>query len=663
MFKTCHLICFYSIKFGRARRHIAFYHEITYNLVMRENIKLAFRFYLVNCLFACGIGIIYLSAMQLPSYADLSWSGLALVWLTGITLNIGYLPLLAFPIAFLIPVILLFVARNRKIAFCISGLIAAFVLFLLLADALLFYQYRFHLNRFFLSIFFSTKMNQFFDFSALELGIIVLGSVVLLLLEWLTVVLVLRSIKRRRFLIRPQFFGLIVFAGLLISTFNLLYAPNVFLRTRQDIFRAHAIVTKADLFPFYDALLKAALPKTLNPERVMNIFSGAINQPSGESINISYPLHPLLCRAPKRPYNLIVILVDSLRADMLNKQDMPYMYRFSQRNLVFKHHLSGGNSTLAGMLSFFYAISPSYRESLLKEKISPVLMNVLSRDHYQLAVFPSAFLGYPFNFDKTIFKRVKNLQLRQPANSPDNRDRELNQQFIHFLKQAKNRKQPFFAFAFYDAAHSYCQTSSVPRRFQPAASMCERIFRTNKTNPLPFLNQYKNAVRFDDQLIHRVLSALQKEGLLEDSVVIISGDHGQEFNDSKTNSWDHGENFTAYETEIPLVIHWPGKSSAVYRYETTHYDIAPTLMHRLLGCQNPYSDYSIGRGLFRKGGRPFVLINSYLDYAVVQPHQATIVGPTGQLRVVSPENKLLFNTTPNFPLLKKSWKLMYRFSH
>ncbi|MCC8153005.1 MAG: sulfatase-like hydrolase/transferase [Tannerellaceae bacterium] len=44
-----------------------------------------------------------------------------------------------------------------------------------------------------------------------------------------------------------------------------------------------------------------------------------------------------------------------------------------------------------------------------------------------------------------------------------------------------------------------------------------------------------------DSLIGEVFSALEEKGMLENSVIIITGDHGQEFNENKEIIGDMGE--------------------------------------------------------------------------------------------------------------------------
>lgn len=71
---------------------------------------------------------------------------------------------------------------------------------------------------------------------------------------------------------------------------------------------------------------------------------------------------------------------------------------------------------------------------------------------------------------------------------------------------------------------------------------------------------------------------------LKDTIVIVTGDHGQEFNEYEINYWGHGSNFGEYQLRAPMVVHWPGKQARRIDYRTENFDIAPNLMEGALGC-------------------------------------------------------------------------------
>ena len=139
----------------------------------------------------------------------------------------------------------------------------------------------------------------------------------------------------------------------------------------------------------------------------------------------------------------------------------------------------------------------------------------------------------------------------------------------------------------------------------------------NETDPTPFFNLYRNCTWHTDSLIGCILQKLETRGLLENSVVIISGDHSQEFNENKKNFWGHNGNFSDAQIHVPLLYYYPGVTPGQITHQTTHYDIIPTLMHTWLGVNNPYSDYSMGQLLSDSLRPPFHITGSFDNHAVI----------------------------------------------
>jgi arylsulfatase A-like enzyme len=97
------------------------------------------------------------------------------------------------------------------------------------------------------------------------------------------------------------------------------------------------------------------------------------------------------------------------------------------------------------------------------------------------------------------------------------------------------------------------------------------------------IDGYDCGIRYMDEHIARVLSALDEQGALDELAIIISSDHGENMGELAI----YGEHATADHTtcRIPMIIRWPGCRSG--HVDTgLHYnlDLAPTLAD-LLGKQ------------------------------------------------------------------------------
>lgn len=81
-----------------------------------------------------------------------------------------------------------------------------------------------------------------------------------------------------------------------------------------------------------------------------------------------YPLRPLSVSAPSDHKNLLVVVVDSLRADMLNNINMPNLQRYADNHFNFRQHMSGGNDEAMGMFSLFYGLPGHYYGDIRADK-------------------------------------------------------------------------------------------------------------------------------------------------------------------------------------------------------------------------------------------------------------------------------------------------------
>jgi len=64
--------------------------------------------------------------------------------------------------------------------------------------------------------------------------------------------------------------------------------------------------------------------------------------------------------------------------------------------------------------------------------------------------------------------------------------------------------------------------------------------------------------------------------LMKKTIIIMTGDHGQEANETHSNSWGHNSNFLRYQVQVPLLIYWPGMPPSQYNHLTSHVDVVPT---------------------------------------------------------------------------------------
>jgi membrane-anchored protein YejM (alkaline phosphatase superfamily) len=102
--------------------------------------------------------------------------------------------------------------------------------------------------------------------------------------------------------------------------------------------------------------------------------------------------------------------------------------------------------------------------------------------------------------------------------------------------------------------------------------------------------------------------------LLDSTIVIVTGDHGEEF--LEHGRWGHNSAFSERQIRTPLVVRVPGRAPAVVDRVTSHLDVAPTLLEAL-GAENPPSDYALGTNLFAENTDPHALVSDWSRLAYV----------------------------------------------
>lgn len=495
-----------------------------------------------------------------------------------------------------------------------SSICSTLVMTLLLADTFVYQQYRFHINGAILDLLINGG-GQIFSFSLKMQLVIALAIALLALLASTLTWLAHRWFLRGRY---GRAVGISIVLCLL--TTNVLNAWAVAVDYRP-------ITKLSGQLPLFFPLTANRLMLRLGiitPEQLQNRSVKLANEQS----DFYYPHAPLQCQPPATQMNLVLVLVDSLRSDMLTPEIMPNLSRLAQQGWEFRHHLSAANGTRAGVFGLFYGLPPQYWQSTLVNRRPPALITALQQQHYRIGAFASAALTTP-EFNQTVFASVPDLRVHSDGATAAERDLDALQDWEAWLEQ--RGQAPFFSFLFFDAPHGYSTPHGYPKPFLPEWEQINQMELGPDFDKTPYLNRYKNSVHFVDDLLARLESRLKQDGLWEKSIVIITADHGEEFNDNGQNYWGHNGNFTEAQTRVPMVVHWPGEGSDHNTGISSHYDVTATLLPRMLGCRNPVTDYSIGQDLFAKPDHDGVIMGSYLETALHQPERITLIDNKGTL--------------------------------
>lgn len=373
----------------------------------------------------------------------------------------------------------------------------------------------------------------------------------------------------------------------------------------------YTLVTRnSRIFPLYQPLtVRKFMSKHFGFKLDNEMKVGIQKKNSG----LDYPKQPLEIEIPKNKKNIILIAVDSLRSDMLTEEIMPNAYKLGQKGSIFQNHYSGGNCTRFGIFSIIYGIYGNYWFPMLGELRGPLLIDVMLEQGYDIRLFAASKLSFP-EFNKTCFVKVDKTAIYDEPKGINAaaKDKDITEKLESYIL-SRDKNKPYFGFIFYDASHGSYDYEPEFEKFKPAEMI--NILLLNKGNIGKLFNKYKNSVHYDDYLIGKVIDAVKKTGDMENTVIVIAGDHGEAF--MENDHYGHNQSYEKEEVKVPMVIYLPNKKGNISTRITSHLDLVPTLME-ILGVKNNPSDYSSGVSLFSDEKRDFVPAASWSSAAIMR---------------------------------------------
>jgi membrane-anchored protein YejM (alkaline phosphatase superfamily) len=507
---------------------------------------------------------------------------------------------------------------GRAVTLGLAVVLVTSLEFLLLLDVVVHRAYGFHLNGFVWNLLLTPGGIESMDATARTRWTAVLLAGVFLLASVAIAWLARRGTgfwerfgarrPRRAALLCTIVFGLIAFGE------RFAFAISSFTNYRP-------ILVAHDFMPLYVPARMAKLATRLGFERSRD-EDASINT---DSHTIHYPLAPLAL-APQRPrWNVLWLVAESWRADTLDAEVMPETLAFAHRSLWFRNHYSGGNGTRMGVFSMFYGLYGACWFPFLNATRGPVLVDLLMDDAYQPFLYTSASFTFP-EFDKTVWARVPKELLHEGDMSVHGweRDREFVGDLITQIDQ-RDPSRPFVGFLFFESPHAqyWFPDESIVRR--PFAGELNYAITSSSDMPL-VKNRYLNAVHHLDSQFARLFKYLEERDLLSSTIVVVTGDHGEEF--MEKGRFGHHSDFSEEQTRVPLILSVPGVPAREMTDLSSHLDLAPTLLHAL-GATNPPSDYSQGIDLLGAQRRDHVVIADW-DHLCVRDAVGKGIFPVNQ---------------------------------
>jgi membrane-anchored protein YejM (alkaline phosphatase superfamily) len=167
-------------------------------------------------------------------------------------------------------------------------------------------------------------------------------------------------------------------------------------------------------------------------------------------------------------------------------------------------------------------------------------------------------------------------------------------------RQATGTEDPFFSYLMFDGSHQPYSFPEEEALYEPYTLAIDYVelsdAKKNTEKRTVRWNSYSNALLRVDKELQRVWDMLEMTGEMKDTIILVTGDHGEEFFDH--GFYGHLSNFAPAQSLVPLIIRGPGVEPGFEERPTSHVDVATTLLE-LLGADGAQREgWSLGRSLF-----------------------------------------------------------------
>jgi arylsulfatase A-like enzyme len=337
-----------------------------------------------------------------------------------------------------------------------------------------------------------------------------------------------------------------------------------------------------------------------------------------------------LTAGPDRP-NVLLITMDTVRADHMplygyERDTTPNIRKFSETATLYIHSIASGSMTLSTHASIFTGMYAERHHAHCSEDVPSglpladdfqTLAEVLSEKGY-LTLGVAANYGYLSDvfgldrgfqyFDNRVpvhfFSPTKPYYLRQTVRnflthfaSPYDfglvyrRAEEINQEVFKLLDRAKKEGRAFFLFVNYmDAHRPYIPPHPFDTLYPGKDASVNTFPNDNLTREVVTLgrkvtereknhliSQYDGGIAYIDSNIGVLLTRLKELGLYENTLIIMTSDHGEAFGEK--NLMEHGISVYQDQVSVPLIVKFPHSSEGgVVEQPVDSVDLMPTVL-------------------------------------------------------------------------------------
>ncbi len=306
------------------------------------------------------------------------------------------------------------------------------------------------------------------------------------------------------------------------------------------------------------------------------------------------PLFMLLlsCGTAGQQPSIVLIIIDTLRADHLScygyeRNTSPVIDSLANSGILWEYASAQASWTLPATSSIWTGLTSrahgarmdvSTGEVFGLDPAMPVLPMILKGRGYRTAGF---FNVYLLSADFGFHRGFDTFDCRENG---DGMAAETVDDAISWLEEVKQDGPFFLAVHLFDVHDPYDPPEPFDRLFSPEGTLGETAWEVTPEGAVARPQQcdhlerlYDGEISWVDSELGRLLSELRNLGLSDNTLVVLTADHGEEF--LEHGYFGHGRTLYQETVHVPLIMSGPGIDAGVVNPGVVgQYDILPSIM-------------------------------------------------------------------------------------
>jgi hypothetical protein len=293
----------------------------------------------------------------------------------------------------------------------------------------------------------------------------------------------------------------------------------------------------------------------------------------------------------QQKWNVVFFIMESVGTRYIsdtsqgNSMPMPFLLNLTKKGWFLKDHYTTSNISsraVFSMLSGLYDYFKKETFSTQSDASVPSIYNLLGKEYDGFLVTPSSIYWY----FPTAFLKNSGIEMHHFENMPFKVHEAFKPEGHYiarneldtlnfFIARVKRAREPFIGIYISFAGHYPYFDYGEQYRIMP------------DNNRL--INRYFNNLNFLDHMLKLIYENLQHQGLLERTILVIVGDHGQAFGQHHQNNFMHFRYTYSENIQTPAILYQPRLfKPKVIAYPTSHVDILPTILDAMRIPYDPF---------------------------------------------------------------------------